>query len=109
MSVCNNLNQYGIYYTLSSLHTVDPENESFRADLRAFAGTCKVVRGFKNAPIGAISARSTPLKTVRYGEKLFERTGISVETIDLSEIYGRSARLKADDPWQKNKLEEVQA
>ena len=34
MSACNNLRQYGIKYTLTSLHTVEPQSESFRADLR---------------------------------------------------------------------------
>jgi L-fucose isomerase-like protein len=109
MSACNNLKQYGIKYTLTSLHTVDPESDSFRADLRAFASTCKVIRGLKNARIGAIGARPGAFNTVRYSEKLLERTGISVETIDLSEIFGRANRLKNDDPQLKNKLEEVQA
>ena len=36
MSVCNNLQQYGIKYSLTTLHTVDPNSASFRADLREF-------------------------------------------------------------------------
>jgi L-fucose isomerase-like protein len=36
MSACNNLKQYGIKYSLTSLHTVDPESESFRSKKRAF-------------------------------------------------------------------------
>ena len=46
---------------------------------------------------------------MRYSEKLLERAGISVETLDLSEVFGRAARLKADDPALKAKLEEMQA
>jgi len=46
---------------------------------------------------------------VRYSEKLLERAGISVETLDLSELFGRAARLKADDPQLAAKLEEMQA
>ncbi len=34
MSVCNNLKQYGIKYSLTTLHTVNPENVEFRADLQ---------------------------------------------------------------------------
>src|SRR5512134_3197659 len=45
MSACNNLRQYGIKYTLTSLHTVDPTSESFQADLQRFASVCRVVRG----------------------------------------------------------------
>ena len=48
MSACNNLRQYGIKYTLTTLHTVDPESESFRADLRKFAATCRVVSGLSS-------------------------------------------------------------
>ena len=36
MSACNNLAQYGIRYSLTSQHTVDPESDEFRADLRGF-------------------------------------------------------------------------
>ncbi len=109
MSACNNLHQYGIKFSLTTLHTVDPESESFRADLRRFVSTCKVVAGLKKARIGAIGSRPAAFNTVRYSEKLLERTGISVETIDLSEIYGRSARLKENDPKLVAKLEEIRA
>ncbi|MCB0065525.1 MAG: fucose isomerase, partial [Caldilineaceae bacterium] len=54
MSACNNLRQYGIKYSLTSLHTVDPTSADFRADLHRFAATCRVVRGMKFARIGAI-------------------------------------------------------
>ena len=35
MSVCNNLHQYGIKFSLTTLHTVDPDSDSFLRDLRA--------------------------------------------------------------------------
>ena len=53
--------------------------------------------------MGAIGARPAAFNTVRYSEKLLERAGISIETIDLSEIFGRAARLKADDARVKAK------
>jgi L-fucose isomerase-like protein len=109
MSTCNNLTQYGIKFSLTSLHTVDPESASFRADLRRFVSTCRVVKGLRSARVGAIGARPAAFNTVRYSEKLLERAGISVDTIDLSEIFGRAARLKADDPALKTKLDEMQA
>jgi L-fucose isomerase-like protein len=65
MSCCNNLKQFGIKYTLTALHTVDPESESFRADLRKFAGVCRVVKGLRNVRFGAIGARPAAFKTVR--------------------------------------------
>jgi L-fucose isomerase-like protein len=107
MSACNNLRQYGIKYTLTSLHTVDPEDESFRTDLRKFAATCRVVSGLRGARIGALGARPTAFNTVRYSEKLLEKAGISVETLDLSEAFGRVASLADDDPNVTAKLAAV--
>ena len=107
MWCCNKLRQYGINYTLTSLHTVDPESESFRADLRRFAATCRVVGGLKGARIGALGARPTAFNTVRYSEKLLENSGISIETLDLSEAFGRVARLAGDDPAVVAKLKAV--
>jgi L-fucose isomerase-like protein len=109
MSACNNMTQYGIKFSLTTLHTVDPESASFRTDLRRFVGTCRVVKGLRTARIGAIGARPAAFNTVRYSEKLLEHTGISVETLDLSEVFGRAARLKADDPAFKAKLDEMAA
>ena len=109
MSACNNLKQYGIKFTLTTLHTVDPTSESFRADLRRFVGTCRVAKGLKNVRMGAVGARPAAFNTVRYSEKLLESSGISIETLDLSEVFGRAARIKADDAKLKAKLEEVKA
>jgi L-fucose isomerase-like protein len=109
MSACNNLLQYGIKFSLTTLHTVDPTSDSFRKDLRKFAATCRVVRGLRGARVGAIGARPTNFNTVRYSEKLFERSGISVETLDLSEVFGRAGRLKEGDPRLVKALDEVTA
>ena len=108
MSACNNLRQYGIPYTLTSLHTMDPESEDFRSDLNKFVATCRVVRGLKGARIGALGARPAAFNTVRYSEKLLENAGISIETLDLSEAFGRVDRLADDDPAVTAKLEAVQ-
>jgi L-fucose isomerase-like protein len=109
MSTCNNLTQYGIKFSLTTRHTVDPESESFRSDLRRFVSMARVVRGLRGARIGAIGARPAAFNTVRFSEKLLERTGISVDTLDLSEVFGRAARLTADAPQLKAKFEEVTA
>lgn len=109
MSACNVLSQYGIPYSLTRSHTVDPHSEAFRADLRRFLGICRVVNGLRTARIGAIGARPAAFKTVRYSEKLLEASGIAVETIDLSEILGRIQRLRDDAPATTAKLEEMRA
>lgn len=107
MSVCNNLRQYGFKFTLTALHTVDPTSQDFRADLRKFVRMCRVVKGLRSARVGAIGARPGAFNTVRFSEKLLERSGITVETLDLSEVFGRAARIKSDDAKLKAKLEQV--
>jgi len=109
MSVCNNLVQYGIPFSLTGLHTIAPDSEDFRQDLRQFAGTCRVVGGLRGARLGALGARPAAFNTVRYSEKLLEEAGISVEVLDLSEAFGRASRLKDDDPEVRRKLDEIRA
>ncbi len=90
-------------------HTVDPESESFRQDLRDFGGVCRVVKGLRGARFGQVGARPAAFITVRYSEKLLERAGISVESIDLSEIFGRACNLKDKDSAVVAKLDEITA
>ena len=108
MSVCNNLKQYGIPYSLTARHTELPDSDLFRHDLRWFAGVCRVVRGLKGLRIGAIGARPAAFNTVRYSEKILEANGISVEPIDLSEILGRIGRMPDQDPRARQKLDDIQ-
>jgi L-fucose isomerase-like protein len=109
MSACNNLRQYGVPYTLTTLHTVAPDSESFRQDLRQFAGTCRVVRGLRGARVGVLGARPAAFITVRYSEKLLEKAGISIESLDLSEAFGQVGKLSDDDARVKAKLDEIKA
>ncbi|MGH9407445.1 MAG: L-fucose/L-arabinose isomerase family protein [Terriglobia bacterium] len=109
ISACNNLWQYGIRYTLTRLHTVPPESDSFKEDLGDFAATCRVVKGLKNARVGVIGARPAAFNTVRFSEKLMEHAGISVETLDLSEVLGRVGRVMDDAPHVKAKLEAMRS
>ena len=107
ISVCNNLWQYGIRYTLTQLHTESPGTDLFRSDLKAFAATCRVVKGMKNLRVGVLGARPAAFNTVRFSEKLMEQAGITVETLDLSEVFGRVARLKDDDAKVQGKLTSI--
>ena len=107
MSVCNNLNQYGIDYSLTTLHTVSPGSESFRKDLQRFSGVCRVVGGLLNARVGAIGARPPAFNTVRFSEKLLQATGITVETVDLSDIFAQAWELNDDDAIVKDRLDTI--
>ena len=104
MSIANNLRQYGIPYSLTRLHTEAPDSDEFRADLQEFAAVCRVVKGFKNLRIGAIGARPAAFNTVRYSEKLLERSGITVDTLDLSEVFGQISKLPDNEDRVQEKL-----
>jgi L-fucose isomerase-like protein len=109
ISVCNNLKQAGIPFTLTSRHVVHPTDLTFKADLAKFISICRVVRGLRGARFGAIGARPGAFNTVRYSEKILERYGISVTTVDLSEILGNAGKLSATDSRVKSKLDEISA
>jgi L-fucose isomerase-like protein len=107
MSAANNLRQYGIKYSLTRLHTLHPESEVFRADLQRFVSICKIVGGLRGARVGAIGARPAAFNTVRFSEKLLEASGLSVETLDLSELLGWANKMGDDDAPVKDKLADI--
>ncbi len=109
MSICNNLLQFGIPFSLTSLHTEDPSSAVFHQDLRWFVATCRVVHGLRRVRVGCLGARPAAFSTVRYSEKILERAGISVETLDLSEAYGWMDKLDAGAHEVKGKLEAIKS
>src|ERR1700691_4894965 len=109
MSVCNNLQQFKIRYTLTALHTVDPSSDGFAADVGRFAAVCRVANGLRKLRIGSVGARPSAFNTVRYSEKILEANGITVEPIDLSEIFGRINRLGDADKPVTAKLDAIHA
>ena len=109
ISVCNNLRQAGIAYTLTTKHVVHPLDASFRADLKNFIAVARVVQGLRKVRIGAVGARPGAFNTVRYSEKILERHGISVTTVDLSEILGAAAKIGETDKRVVSKIDEIKA
>jgi L-fucose isomerase-like protein len=107
ISVCNNLRQYGIKYSLTRDHTVAIESDRFKEDLLQFLATCRVAKGLRRVRIGAVGARPNAFNTTRYSEKLLEQAGISVNTIDLSEVFGRAADIASSDPRVTQRIEQI--
>ncbi|MGQ9473287.1 MAG: L-fucose/L-arabinose isomerase family protein [Candidatus Caldatribacteriaceae bacterium] len=107
ISVCNNLLQFDVPFSLTRFHTVWPEDRAFREDIHWFSQICRVVRGLKNLKIGAIGARPAAFNTVRFSEKILETHGISVETIDLSDIFFMMT--KVSERETERKLEEIRS
>ena len=109
LSLCNNLYQYGIKYTLTTRHTCPVDGEEFHADVERFARVCAVVKALRTARIAQLGARVTPFRTVRYSEKLLQQAGISVITEDMSEIFADAWLLQDDDPRVLAREAEIRA
>jgi L-fucose isomerase-like protein len=107
ISVCNNLVQADIKFSLTSKHVSHPTSDSFKSDLQKFLGVCRVVNGLHGVRLGAVGARPGAFNTVRYSEKILERHGINVTTVDLSEIIGAANKLDAQAAAVKAKLAEI--
>lgn len=109
ISVCNNLIQYGIPFSLTSSHTCDVDSPGFENDLLRFAAVCRVVKGLRNARLGAVGARPGAFQTMRYSEKILQANGISVISVDLSEILAAANKIGSNDGALKEKLAEIHA
>lgn len=109
ISACNNLRQYGLKYTLTRDHTVGILDPHFREDLIEFLQVCRTVRGLRRVRIGAVGARPNAFNTTRYSEKLLEAAGISVNTIDLSEVFGMTAKIANADRRVIERLDQMRS
>ncbi|NBC82926.1 MAG: fucose isomerase [Bacteroidetes bacterium] len=104
ISVCNNFYQYGIKFTDTTYHTCKIDHEVFQSDVERFAAICRVVRGLKNARIGAIGARPGAFQTMRSSEKLLQRAGITVIPVDMSEIFSAANSVKDNNEKLHQKI-----
>lgn len=94
LSVCNNLFQRDIPFTITTLHSCPIGSMELAQDLQRFASVCRVVRGVRTARIGMIGQRPNPFNTVRFSEKLLQNSGTMVCTVDLSEIIFAAQRME---------------
>ncbi len=107
ISVCNNLDQYDIDYTVTQKHTEHPESEKFREDLEEFVSVCRVIKNLRGAKIGAVGTRPADFNTVRYSEKLLEKSQISVEPVGLLELIRKAESLSEDSTKVKERLSRI--
>ncbi|HBX44335.1 L-fucose/L-arabinose isomerase family protein [Limibacterium fermenti] len=107
ISVCNNLYQYGLPFTNTSLHTYSIYSDLLAEDINKFAGICRVVNGLRHARIGAIGTRPAGFQTVRASEKLLQKSGITVVPVDLSEILGAARKIEDTDVDLQNELKKI--
>jgi L-fucose isomerase-like protein len=107
ISVCNNLYQFGIPFTDTTLHTYSIYSDLLVKDINRFAAVCRVVKGLGHARIGAIGARPSGFQTVRASEKILQTSGITVVPVDLSEIIEDARKIDDNDTLLLKKLEEI--
>ena len=107
ISVCNNLYQYGIPFTDTTLHTYSIYSPLLAEDLKKFAGVCRVVNGLKHSRIGQIGTRPLGFNTCRASEKLLQMSGITVVPVDLSEIIFAAEKVAEDDPKLVEKMNKL--
>ena len=101
--------QYGVRFTALKPHTVDPTSGAFAAQVDLFDRVCRVVGGMKDMVVGAVGARTTAFKTVRIDELALQRHGITMETLDLSDLFARMNAVKASDAALKRKAARLRA
>jgi L-fucose isomerase-like protein len=95
LSIMDVFQQFDVKFTALKPHVVDPLSDKFKDNMDYFDRVCRVVKGMKQMTVGAIGARTTPFKTVRIDEVALQHRGITVETVDMSEVI---ARVKAMSP-----------
>jgi len=81
--------QHNLKFTAIKPHVVRPGTEKFKANIDYFDRLCRVVKMFKRLTVGAIGARTSAFKTVRFDEVALQRHGVTIETVDLAEVIAR--------------------
>lgn len=82
-------------------HVAAPGSKSFTANVDTFDRVCRVVKGMRRMAVGAIGARTTPFKTVRFDEVALQRYGVTTESLDFSDVLARVRDVKEqDDAYQ---------
>jgi L-fucose isomerase-like protein len=106
-SIMDVFKQYQLPFTALQPHVVHPLSSKFTENLDYFDRLCRVYNGLKDTVVGAIGARTTSFKTVRIDELTLQRKGITVETLDLSDIFARVKSLSSSDERVLTKASDI--
>jgi L-fucose isomerase-like protein len=109
LSILDVFYQNRIPFTTLKPHTVAPGSPAFADNVDHFDRVCRVVGGLKRMVVGAVGARTTAFKTVRIDELALEQNGITMETFDLADVFGRIRAVKESDDVYKRKAETLRA
>ena len=107
LSICANLYQYGISFTNTSQHTSEIGSEVFTNDLGYFSKVCDVVCGLRGARIAQFGTRPAAFNTVRYSEKLLQKSGITVIPVDMATVISICGEFESGQVNEK--IDEIKA
>ena len=96
LSIGEALRQLGWAYSVPEVPICFPWEEGFKSSVGRFLGVTRVVAGVRGARYGQIGARPDAFWTCRYNEKALQELGVTVVTLDLSEVIGKVERMKSD-------------
>jgi len=94
-------------YTTFLPFTTHPASAEFDRQLQQFAAICRVVKRMRAMRLGAIGARTTAFKSVRFDEMALEARGVDVETFDLSTIFAKIRKLSDTDEAVQRRLQDL--
>ncbi|MCP4165335.1 MAG: hypothetical protein GY759_05500 [Chloroflexi bacterium] len=100
--------QHDIEFSALKPHTVHPTSNQFKQNIEHFDRVCRTVKSFRKMVVGAIGARTTAFKTVRFDEVALQRAGITVETVDLADVIARVNAVPIANGAYQRKVETLQ-
>jgi len=95
LSIMDVFCQHRLPFTVFEPHTVHPLSGAFQAQVEWFAAVCRIAGRMKRLTVGALGARTTAFKTVRFDELALQKHGVSTEALDLSELFLRVRGISA--------------
>lgn len=104
LSIMDVFTQFNLPFTAWEPHTLHPSSPRFAEEMWQFAAVCRIVRGMKRCRIGAIGARPTAFKTIRFDEVALQKRGITVEVFDNSDLLLEVEKVKSDSPELQAKV-----
>jgi L-fucose isomerase-like protein len=100
LSITDVFCQYDVPFTAIPPHTVAPSSARFAENMDFFDRVCRVVTGLRGMTVGAIGARTTAFKTVRIDELALQGHGITMEAIDMSDVFARMRAVSVGKAYQ---------
>jgi len=93
-SIMDVFTQFQLPFTAWTPHVISPASAEFAAQMVQFAAVCRIVKKMKNCRIGAIGARPTLFKTIRFDEVALQHYGITTEVFDNSDLLVKVDKIK---------------